>query len=68
MKVEIIEGRCAGAGQCVLHAAEVFGQDDHEGLVVLLNASPPAELADAVWEASQVCPTGAIQIIEEKRP
>lgn len=61
MKINIDQDACCGAGQCTLVAPAVFGQDD-EGLVVLLDASPPPELADAVQEAVSMCPTGVIWV------
>lgn len=65
LRVEINEGRCVGSGQCAMNAPEVFAQDDDEGLVMVLDATPPDALHDAVREAELVCPTGAILIIEE---
>jgi ferredoxin len=65
VRIEIVEGRCVGAGQCALTAPAVFDQDDDEGLVLVLDASPPAHEHDAVREAASVCPTGAISIVEE---
>lgn len=64
MKITVDEPKCCGAGQCVLIAPEVFDQRDEDGIVVLLDAEPPAaEHADA-REAAQVCPAAAI-LIEE---
>ncbi|EMD26332.1 hypothetical protein C791_3461 [Amycolatopsis azurea DSM 43854] len=45
-----------GAGMCVLTAPEVFGQDEEDGRVRLLDPEP-AEVGDAV----QVCPAAAIK-------
>ncbi|MQY21547.1 ferredoxin [Nocardia macrotermitis] len=64
MKVVIDEEKCVAAGQCVAAAAEVFDQRDEDGIVVLLNANPPAELADDVRQAAAVCPALAIRIEE----
>jgi ferredoxin len=64
MKITVDEAKCCGAGQCVLVAPEVFDQRDEDGIVVLLDATPPAEQYDASREAAQVCPAAAI-IIEE---
>ncbi len=47
--------RCVGAGMCVLTAPEVFGQDEEDGRVRLLDPEP-AEIGDA----AQVCPAAAI--------
>lgn len=40
MRITVDQGRCVGAGQCVMAAAEVFDQRDVDGIVELLNASP----------------------------
>ncbi len=64
MKIIVDEGRCCGAGQCVLVAPDVFDQRDDDGIVVLLDAEPaPAQYA-AVREAASVCPAAAIEIDE----
>ncbi|MFC0435155.1 ferredoxin [Kutzneria buriramensis] len=64
MKVVIDQDKCVGAGQCVLLAPEVFDQRDEDGVVVLLQENPPAELHDAVRQAAQVCPALAIELAE----
>jgi ferredoxin len=62
MKVTIDMDRCVAAGQCVLAAPDVFDQRDDDGVVVLLNASPPADGADAVRTAAALCPALAITV------
>ncbi|RCV47517.1 ferredoxin [Marinitenerispora sediminis] len=64
MKVTIDQDRCVASGQCVTAAAEVFDQRDEDGIVVLLAAEPPAELAEDVREAAAVCPVLAIAVEE----
>jgi ferredoxin len=64
MKVFVDTDRCVGAGQCVLAAPDVFDQSDDEGTVVLLQAEPPQQLADAVRDAVHTCPALAIQVTE----
>jgi ferredoxin len=64
MKVVVDEEKCCAAGQCVGAAMDVFDQRDEDGIVVLLNANPPAELADDVRTAAAVCPAAAIYIEE----
>ena len=64
MKVVVDEEKCVAAGQCVSAAPDVFDQRDEDGIVVLLNANPPAELADDVRDAAATCPALAIRIEE----
>ena len=64
MKVVVDEEKCIAAGQCVSAAMDVFDQRDEDGIVVLLNENPPAELADDVRDAAAVCPALAIRIEE----
>jgi ferredoxin len=64
MKVTIDTDRCIAAGQCVLSAPEVFDQREEDGLVVLLNPSPSADVAVDVKQAATLCPALAI-IVED---
>ncbi|MER7693939.1 ferredoxin [Streptomyces sp. NPDC097610] len=64
MKVVVDEEKCVAAGQCVAAAADVFDQREDDGIVVLLNEKPSAELADDVRNAAAVCPALAIRIEE----
>jgi ferredoxin len=64
MKVVIDQDKCVGAGQCVLLAPDVFDQRDEDGVVVLLQEFPPAELHDDVRQAARVCPALAIELDE----
>ncbi|WP_060887902.1 ferredoxin [Streptomyces caniscabiei] len=64
MKVVIDDEKCVAAGQCVAAAVDVFDQREEDGIVVLLNETPPAELADDVRNAAAVCPALAIRIEE----
>lgn len=59
MHIEVDRDICVGAGNCVMTVEEVFDQDE-EGLVDLRQSDPPAELADQVERAVQMCPAGAI--------
>lgn len=65
MKITVDEVKCCGAGQCVLLAPEVFDQRDEDGIVILLDAEPSAELHAAVRESAGVCPAAAITLTEE---
>jgi ferredoxin len=62
MRVIIDQDKCVASGQCVLAAADVFDQRDEDGIVVLLNATPPAQRADDVRRAATLCPARAITV------
>jgi ferredoxin len=62
MHVTADQSRCCGAGLCVLNVPEVFDQRDEDGIVVVLDDTPPEELAAAVHEAAGMCPSGAISV------
>ncbi len=64
MHVTINEGRCIGAGQCVLAAANVFDQREDDGVVILLDENPPASEAAAVNDAAALCPAAVIEVSE----
>ena len=64
MKVQVDQDKCVAAGSCVAAADQVFDQRDEDGVVVLLNENPPADLDDAVREAASVCPAMAITLQE----
>ncbi|MFF3743491.1 ferredoxin [Streptomyces kronopolitis] len=67
MRVLIDQDKCCGAGSCVLSAPDVFDQRDEDGIVVLLNAEPPAALHAAVEEAAAICPAAAITVEQTER-
>ncbi len=62
IKVYVDEERCVGAGHCVRAASNVFDQREDDGIVVLLMAEAPDELADALAKAERLCPSQAIRI------
>lgn len=68
MELSIARGRCQGAGMCVLTAPEVFDQDETDGRVVLLWATPPVERRAAAREAAELCPAGAIRVAGPRGP
>ena len=64
LRVAADRSKCMGAGMCALNAPGVFDQDEDEGLVVVLDAEPPAERRDAVRDAANLCPASAISLLE----
>jgi ferredoxin len=60
--VIVDQNKCVAAGQCVLAAGAVFDQRDEDGIVFLLDDSPPPELHDAVRRAAALCPARAISV------
>ncbi|SOD71772.1 ferredoxin [Jatrophihabitans sp. GAS493] len=64
MKVIADDTRCIGSGQCYLQAPGVFDIDDEEGTVVVLQEQPPVESERDVRAAAEICPSGAIKVLE----
>ncbi|MER6945190.1 ferredoxin [Nonomuraea sp. NPDC000554] len=64
MKILLDQDKCVASGQCVMAAAEVFDQRDEDGIAVLLDPAPPAELAADVRQAAALCPALAIHVDE----
>jgi ferredoxin len=64
MKVTVDKDKCCGAGTCVLVAPDVFDQGEDDGIVILLDPTPSAELHASVREAVSVCPATAITLSE----
>ncbi|MBG0830839.1 ferredoxin [Planomonospora sp. ID67723] len=62
MEIAVNRESCCGAGQCALAAPAVFTQSEEDGLVLLLDPNPPAELRDAVRRAQSHCPSRSITI------
>lgn len=56
-------GVCAGAGQCVRAAPDLFDQGD-DGLVVLLRADVPERDRERALTAADWCPSGAVSVHE----
>ncbi|MDA0567189.1 (4Fe-4S)-binding protein [Streptomonospora sp. S1-112] len=60
-------GVCAGAGQCVRAAPDLFDQDE-DGLVVPLAATVPAEARERALAAADWCPSGAVAVVPAAAP
>ncbi|MBK3581668.1 ferredoxin [Streptomyces sp. MBT65] len=58
--------RCCSAGQCVGAAPEVFEQDEADGRVALLVPDPDARYAEEVRFAADLCPGGAITLLDHE--
>ncbi|WP_241480387.1 ferredoxin [Nocardiopsis halotolerans] len=56
-------GVCAGAGQCVRAAPDLFDQGD-DGLVVLLRADVSEQERERALTAADWCPSGAVSVHE----
>lgn len=61
MQVSVDTDLCAATGGCAQVAPEVF-EIRSDGVVHVINAQPGPELRDAVLEAADLCPTGAITV------
>lgn len=67
MRIEIDQDKCIGAGQCVVAAEAIFDQRDEDGIVVLLDPTPPESLWAAAREGAELCPAAAIRIVEDDK-
>ncbi|MFF3956764.1 ferredoxin [Streptomyces sp. NPDC001890] len=63
LRVAVDRTLCLGAGQCAFSAPDVFDQDD-DGLVTVLDPAPSAEHLTALYQAEDLCPSGALRVIE----
>lgn len=63
MRLEANPEICVASGQCVMTAPGVFAQDEQRASVVLLDAEPDGEAAEAAAEAVDLCPSGAIRVV-----
>jgi len=63
IRVLVEYDKCCGAGQCVIVAPKVFDQRD-DGMVVLLDETPPPEQHKMVREAVNICPGAALRLEE----
>jgi ferredoxin len=64
MKVSVEADKCVAAGHCVVAAADVFDQNEEDGVVIVLEEEPALEHHKAVRQAAQLCPAAAIRLSE----
>ena len=55
---------CCAMGRCAANAPSLFGQDPTTGTVILLDPHPPAELREVAKMCAELCPCGAIEVME----
>ena len=60
--VETDTDLCIASGVCAMTAPAVFDQDADSGLVLLLDADPGEDQADAAREAATLCPNAVIKV------
>ena len=63
MKVTVDQHKCVSSGNCALALPVVFDQREDDGVVVLLDESPPDSLAAELAEAEDMCPAQAILVV-----
>ncbi|MGW4849364.1 ferredoxin [Nocardia brasiliensis] len=63
MELRVDRERCIGAGMCVLTAPEMFDQAEEDGRVLPLRRTPTPDQEQAVREAVEMCPSGAIALV-----
>lgn len=62
MKVILDELRCDAHGVCVDACPEVFGLEDTDDVVRILDDEPDESLRESVLKAAAVCPKAAITV------
>ena len=65
MKIVADVPKCVGAGQCVMYAPELFGQDEDSGLVVVSVPEPGQQQRELAERAVLACPSRAIWLEDE---
>jgi ferredoxin len=63
-RIEADRHVCIGSGMCALTAPAVFDQDADDGLVRLRKEHPDERELEAVREAVDLCPSGALSLRE----
>lgn len=60
MEIVTDKSRCIGAGQCVLNAPDVFGQDDEGTVIVVVDTDPSPDQEPKIRAAEHACPARVI--------
>jgi len=63
MKIAVDTSLCIGSGTCALTAPAVFGQDEEQAVVVILDPDPPEAQREAVELAVASCPAAVIRML-----
>ncbi|SPM34793.1 Ferredoxin [Mycobacterium rhizamassiliense] len=63
MRVTVDYDLCAGHGQCLLAAPDVFDLPDGSEQVVILDRDPPQSEYEAVVRAAAMCPAQALRVV-----
>lgn len=64
MRIETDSDVCVSAGMCVLSHPDFFDQSERDGTVVALRADVPPHLTQALREAAERCPSGALRLAD----
>jgi ferredoxin len=67
MRVEIDHQTCLRSGQCFYLHPQVF-REGPDGFPLPVVDPVPPELREEAEEAAEICPSGAIQLIEDDDP
>ncbi len=62
MKISLDQEVCQQHAQCVMSCPDVFGWNDDNTKVIVLQPNPPAEIQDAARDAADLCPIMAITV------
>jgi ferredoxin len=65
VEVKIDLDLCAGYGNCVDAAPDVFQMSDDSDIAEVLIPHPEPDLEEAVRKAARVCPSDAVILIED---
>jgi ferredoxin len=65
MRIIVDHDLCEHNAVCVSWAPEVFGLDEQNGTMKMLDETPGRELTDKVREAVSHCPRGAISVVDD---